>query len=389
MDVGRAMMRVALNVAALRSPITGVGRYINRLQVGLAEPHSGVLPAFFWGDGWSDLASDLSEVKPSRTPQNARWRRRLASVLPRAHELNRFRQQRIFDSCNGKTQLYHEPNFLPFSFSGTTVVTVHDLSVLRYPEMHPRGRVRLFERYFEKGLRNAAHVITDSTAVRQEVMEAFGLSPQQITAVPLGADAAFCPSAREAVDVLQHYQLQVGRYWMALGTLEPRKNLNLVLEAFRVLPEADRKAGGPLVVVGMQGWKESSLLARMQPFIQAGELRLLGYVPDADLPALVSGARALLYPSRYEGFGLPPLEAMACGTPVIASTAQSIAEVVADAGLLINADDADAYAQAMQRVLHDTAFAQDLILRGLQRSKLFSWERCLRETIAVYKAVLQ
>jgi len=378
------MIRIALNVSALHGPKTGIGRYVDVLRQGFSDETSCVNPEFFWGDRWGPDNGPSTGL----TPERARLRRRIASMLPLAHELNRYRQQHHFSKVCQSVELYHEPNFLPFTFSGPTVITVHDLSVLRYPEMHPRARVRMFNRFFEKGLNDASHIITVSESVRQETLETFGFSRDRVTCVHNGVNRSFSPSQRSAVHVLRSYGLEAGRYWIALGTLEPRKNLELVLEAFRALPEKDRKVGGPLVVVGMQGWKEGSLLARIRPFIQAGELRLLGYVPEADLPALLASARALLYPSRYEGFGLPPLEAMACGTPVIASTAASVAEVVSDAGLLVDPDDIDACAQGMMRMLHDESFSLDLAVRGLQRSQYFSWDRCVTETVDVYRNVL-
>jgi alpha-1,3-rhamnosyl/mannosyltransferase len=240
-------------------------------------------------------------------------------------------------------------------------------------------------KYFEPGLRRAALILTDSEFVKREVMEVFGVKPELIRSVPLGVEPLFHPrSADETLPVLTRHKLQHGRYLLAVGTLEPRKNLQVVLQAFMRLPPATRKQY-PLVLVGMTGWHTSALEAQMAPMIQAGELRQLGYVSRPDLAAVIAGAVTLIYPSIYEGFGLPPLEAMACGVPVIASNVSSLPEVVGDTGFLIDPHDVEAVANAIGLLIDDPMCRDKMAAKALTRSRGFTWENCVAQTISAYQ----
>jgi len=187
---------------------------------------------------------------------------------------------------------------------------------------------------------------------------------------------------------LARFGLVPGEYVLSVGTLEPRKNLPALFAAHAGLPEALRQRF-PLVVAGMRGWHQAEALNASSAAMARGELRLLGYVPDAAVPDLYAGAAAFAYPSRYEGFGLPPLEAMASGVPVITSNRTSLPEVVGSAGLMVDPDDVDGLREGLRRLLEDRVFAATLGEAGRLRSRSFSWERCARETQAVYAKVLQ
>ena len=179
-----------------------------------------------------------------------------------------------------------------------------------------------------------------------------------------------------------------GQYLLTVGTLEPRKNLQTVLHAYMLLPQQIRKRF-PLVLAGIKGWHMSALEQQIAPLVAAGEIRQLGYLPREELATVVAGALALIYPSIYEGFGLPPLEAMACGVPVIASGVSSLPEVVGDAGLLIDPHDTEAVAQAMQRLITDPGSRLHLSQKALARSARFSWGKCVEQTIDAYRQVLK
>jgi alpha-1,3-rhamnosyl/mannosyltransferase len=183
------------------------------------------------------------------------------------------------------------------------------------------------------------------------------------------------------------FGLQAGQYILSVGTLEPRKNLTTAIKAYARLPETIRQ-DMPFVIAGMKGWRTDGLDKEVAALIEKGQIRRLGYVPDEALPALYSGARAFVYPSLYEGFGLPPLEAMACGTPVIVSNRSSLPEVVGDAGLKVEALDVDGLAGAMNQVIEDDVLRASLRQRGMERAKGFSWRRCAEETLAVYRKVV-
>ena len=376
-------MRIALNATALLSPLTGLGQYTRHLSQGLLAK-SGLELDLFYGAGWS-------KVLRERPVQGIATLKALVKrFVPSPYPVNRFIQQRRFDAGirSNRPDIYHEPNSLAFECSQPSIVTAHDLSWIRFPQTHPIDRVRAMNRYFERGLRCASLVLTDSAFVKRELIDVFGLRPEVIVPVPLGVEPMFHPrSSVETREVLNRHSLVYGQYLLAVGTLEPRKNLQLALQAFAQLPTIIRKRY-PLVLVGMIGWHVSALEAQIAPLVRAGEVRQLGYLSREDLAMVVAGALTLIYPSIYEGFGLPPLEAMACGVPVIASDVSSIPEVVGDTGILTHPQDADAVANAIQLFVNDSGKRFDYSRRALERSKAFTWNQCVAQTVAAYQKVL-
>jgi alpha-1,3-rhamnosyl/mannosyltransferase len=286
------------------------------------------------------------------------------------------------------SSIYHEPNFLSFRTPLPTVVTIHDLSILRYPETHPRDRVAFMTRRLGESIRRADCVISDSEYGRQEILAEYNLPSEKVVSVLLAAGSVFSPVAADRLPgLLAPFGLQPGQYILSVGTLEPRKNLTTAIKAYARLPEAIRQ-DMPFVIAGMKGWRTDGLDKEVAALIEKGQIRRLGYVPDEALPALYSGTRAFVYPSLYEGFGLPPLEAMACGAPVIISNRSSLPEVVGDAGLQVDALDVDGLAQAMSQIIEDDVLRASLRQRGMERAKGFSWRRCAEETLAVYRKVV-
>jgi alpha-1,3-rhamnosyl/mannosyltransferase len=296
-------------------------------------------------------------------------------------------QQRIF--TNGvaarRPDIYHEPNFLPYRFRGPTVITVHDLSWIRYPETHPRERVKIMDKLLPPAVQNAAHICVDSEFVRGEVIDYFRIAPDKVTTTLLAPRDVFKPrSPEERLATLTKHGLADQQYFLCVGTLEPRKNVVAALRAHGHLPQELRRRF-PLVLVGMRGWLEGELLSG----IQRGEIVPLGFVSDEELADIYSGATAVVYPSIYEGFGLPPLEAMACGTPAIMSNVSSLPEVAGDAAVLHDPHDIDALSEAMRRFAEDSAFRSDRSVASLRQAARFSWDRCARETVEVYRRVLR
>ena len=225
--------------------------------------------------------------------------------------------------------------------------------------------------------------------MRQEIIEEFGIAPNRITSVPLGSREIFRPrSAEQCRQVLQQRGLDYRGFVLCVGTLEPRKNLELVIRAYSALPERFRRRR-PLVMVGMKGWLTSKVESLMQPMVASGEIRPLGFTSDEDLAVLYAAALTLVYPSLYEGFGLPPLEAMASGTPVIVSDRSTLPEVVGTAGVQIAADDEAGLREALLRFDEDSSFWHQRAEASLAQASKFSWERCARETLAIYRKVVQ
>ena len=282
--------------------------------------------------------------------------------------------------------VYHEPNFLPLRFAGPTVVTIHDLSWIRYPETHPKERVAIMNRILPLALERVQHVITDSEFIRREVISEFGISADRVTTTLLAPRSIFTPrDEQRARPTLSKHNLQQRSYFLVVGTLEPRKNVETAVRAHAGLPNLFGRRF-PLVLVGMRGWLTSRLEGELKAPVERAEVRPLGFVTDDELADLYSGATALVYPSVYEGFGLPPLEAMACGTPVITSNVSSLPEVAGNAAVMHDPMDIDALRNAMKRFIEDEEFWLEKAAASVKQAALFSWERCAKETIAVYRA---
>ena len=288
----------------------------------------------------------------------------------------------------GPVEVFHGLNYLLPSHHGRAarVVTVHDLSILTHPEWHPPIRARLMGWPLPRTIATAHHVITDCEAVRAEVIERFRVRPEGVSAVPLAPSRDFCVQDPEVIDALaRRYGLRAGEYMLFAGALEPRKNLIRLLDAVQLLRTKSRHVP-PLVLVGSSGWRNDQIMTRIR---SAGSwLVLLGAVPRSDLAALMGGASVLAYPSLSEGFGLPVLEAMACGTPVIAARIPPIVEIAGDAALLVNPHDAEDIAEGLVRVLEDSCLRRDLARRGLAQAAKFSWERTATGTLSAYAKAL-
>jgi glycosyltransferase involved in cell wall biosynthesis len=375
-------MKVGLNATSLLSPLTGIGQYTYQLAKGLQKFKELELNMFY-ANGWSTEVRD----KPIKQIRNIKLL--VKKFIPKTYEISRIIQQsyfneRSFDKVKG---IYHEPNFLAFNYAGPLVLTVHDLSWIRYPEMHPADRVRNMNKHFQKSMERASMIITDSHAIKHEIMEMFGVADTRIKSIPLGVESLFRPlNEVETTPVLKQHGLSHQKYILAVGTLEPRKNLSSVLLAYMQLSANIRKHY-PLVLVGMSGWHTSALEKQMAPLVAAGEIRQLGYLEREDLAVVIAGALTLVYPSIYEGFGLPPLEAMTCGVPVIASNVSSLPEVVGDSGLLVNPNDIDDIAKAMETMITAPDIRSASAQKALTRSKEFSWDSCVDQTMGIYRQV--
>jgi glycosyltransferase involved in cell wall biosynthesis len=377
-------IKLAFNGVTLLSPLTGIGQYTLRLAETFST-NSDIKASYFYGATWS------AKIKSNVDPKAKNLMTWVRQHVPFSYELRQLAQTYRFrqGSLSKAFDLYHEPNNVLLPFNGPSVLTVHDLSWIRHPEMHPAKRVRAMNKYFEPGLRRATRIITDSMFVKRELIEVFGIEPDLIHAIPLAAEPLFRPmNAAQTLPVLQAKGLRHGSYWLAVGTLEPRKNLEIAIAAFVRLSFAERQSN-PLILVGMKGWNTGPLVSIMESFIKSGQIRLLGYLSREDLAVVIAGARALIYPSIYEGFGLPPLEAMCCGVPVIASNASSLPEVVGNAGILIDPHDVDELTTQMKNLLENTSLRERLAQAALIRSQCFSWQQCAEQTVQVYRAALR
>ncbi|MCC7353156.1 MAG: glycosyltransferase family 4 protein [Anaerolineae bacterium] len=275
----------------------------------------------------------------------------------------------------------------PLAASCPTVVTVHDISFVRFPQAFRAANRHYLSTFTRLSVRRAARVIAVSAHTRDDLVRTWAIPPEKITVVPNGLDAAFHPEEVTAAAEFRRRRGLPERFILSVGTLEPRKNLARLVQAYAAATaEGGRQV--KLVLAGGKGWDYQEIFSQVEGLGLTQDVLFPGFVPADELPWWYRAAAVFAYPSLYEGFGLPVLEAMASGTPVMTSTASSLPEVAGDAALLVDPYDVDAMAQAILRLLNDQALRGELVARGLRRASSFSWARTATETITVYQDVL-
>lgn len=376
-------IRVAFNATPLLSPATGIGNYI--IELGAALTRGGAVdPYSYYRFRWEHGAP----VSPGTVGERpARLASRMKPWIPMRRAMRRASQLRFSTGVRQhRIQLYHEQNYIPLYYDVPLVITIHDLSWIRYPQAHPPDRVRWLQRELPRAIDRAQAILVDSQFIRDEVLTTFGMDTARVHVAHLGVSDAFRPRPAESTaPALAALGLSPGGYLLTVGTIEPRKNLRHLLDAFATLPPALRERF-PLVIAGAQGWRSTALLAGLRKL--GAQVRFLGSVERSTLLNLYSGAALFVFPSVYEGFGLPPLEAMASGIPVIVSDRASLPEIVGDAGLTTDPDDPETTAALVRELLEDPRRRADMAQRGIRRAASFDWQRCARVTNAVYHRVL-
>ncbi|HEX5876826.1 MAG TPA: glycosyltransferase family 1 protein [Actinomycetota bacterium] len=411
-------MRVGLDATPLLGPRTGVGRYVAGLAGALAtlagpEPEELALVPFSWR-GTRDLPAVASQGTGdvpgvARDGPRVRYGRRRAPARLLQAAWARLPWPPV-EWLSGPVEVFHGTNFVaPPTRRAATVVTVHDLTYLRFPEMVTDASAR-YRDLVPRALRRGAVVCTPTAAVATEVAAEYGLPPDRLVVTPLGVDPSWRQATPPDPSWLATHGLP-GRYLLFVGNREPRKNLTGLLTAYRQLlstrvtspprvggvgtgPTAGEGAGTttapaaggvpPLVLVGPPGWGETLDTAGLP----AGAVHTPGYLPELDLVRVVAGAAALVVPSWYEGFGLPALEALACGVPVVASDLPAHREVLGDQAELIPPGDPAALAAALARVLDDPGGEP---VRAARRARAagFTWENCAQATLSAYRLALE
>lgn len=376
-------MKILVDAIPMTGLLTGISRYLRNMYGEMAKLEQADI---------SYLAGKTLVEEMPPLAETAKWEKATAAVwklpdpvvfcLRSAHWLRY--EQILRRVCHKKTfDIYHETAFVPAKQSAApTVYSVYDLSLRRYRQTHPRERVWFFEYFLKRRLSYADHILTISEFIRQEIIEEFKLPPEMVSSVPLAADPVFGPiSPSEVARVLKAYQLP-SAYLLFVGSLEPRKNAATLIEAMQKLT-----TDIPLVMVGWHAWGSKDWLEEAKRTGLSARIKILGHVPDEDLAAIYNGATALVYPSLYEGFGLPILEAMSCGCPVVSSNVASMPEVAGDAALLINPLDSDELTAAIDKVTTDSNLRADLINLGYRQAQKFNWKQTAENTLAVYKKV--
>lgn len=378
-------MKIIISTDSIKFPVTGIGRYalelINNLK---ANPE---IDAIKYLSGFK-VVDDLPALvnSPSISASKLKKQLRNSRLVSDIYRLT-VPALKSYALKSYTDYIFHSPNYYIPPGHKKSCATFHDLSIFHFPEYHPKGRVHLMKKELHSSVSRAKVLITDSNFTKNEVSAFFNFDPERIVVAPLASSGDFLPrKENQCQQVLERYGLAYGQFTFFAGTIEPRKNIKNLLLAYQKLP-LEMSLRFPLVISGYQGWESEELHRLFDIGSQRGWIKYLGYTDQQSLSVLFSACRAFLFPSRYEGFGLPVLEAMAAGTPVITSNVSSLPEVAGDAGLMVDPDDVDQLAQYISDIILNDPLRAELIDRGFLQNAKFSWVNCARETIKAYKLV--
>jgi glycosyltransferase involved in cell wall biosynthesis len=372
-------MRIGINLMHLSRNEAGVAGYARSLVRALLEggrAHTFIL--YGRSSYLKHFQSHNVTLRPVRFLPDNRWFRILWEQFAIGGDV-RFRGSDVF----------HWPDYTRSLIAPVpgSVVTVHDLAFLRLNTIYYPGR-RLYKKIMARvSIRRAEAVIAVSENTARDITELLFIPRERITVIPNGIDGIF---QQLHTNICEEYRTRrlggIGPFILFVGTMEPRKNVTRLLEAHGMLQEMGVN-GIPVVLAGQRGWKSEPIINAIQKGMASGSVHWLGYVPREELPILYNLCRIFVYPSLYEGFGFPPLEAMACGAPVITSENTSLSEVSGDAAMLVNPLDAGALARAMATLLEDGSLRDNMRHRGLKRAREYKWEETARLTMDVYQKV--
>lgn len=378
-------MNIVVNAMPLLTLKTGIGRYMRSLYRAMG---AGADVGITFFSGFRAYPSLPPEGRPELSIRFIDTLWKLPDPLMfAARSLHFVAYEAILRKTCGRggVDLYHETGFVPARIPGIPVVyNIYDLSLLRYREMHPRERVWFSDHFLGRRLGGVAHILTISEFVKSEIIDEFRVDPDRVTAVPLAPDPVFYPRCRESIDATLDKNGWPHEYLLFVGSLEPRKNLSLFMEAL-----AGTKEKIPVILAGWYAWGDKKWIEKIKRLGLEDRVHFAGYVDDETLARLYSGAMGFVYPSLYEGFGLPVLEAMACGAPVICSNGSSLPGTAGDAALLTDPGNVEGLASCINRLVRDSRLRSDLREKGLLRAARFTWEKSARETLGLFHRIVR
>ena len=371
-------MAIYLDVSAAAHGRAGLGRYAASLARALVDAAAGRFALFYNRGRETRLPAGLEHV-PTRSVRAGYKPWRMAVWLGQLARIG-------FNRLVPDAELFHATEHLLIPLRGVpTVLTVHDLIFYLFPEHHKPLNYWYLNLALPLYCHRATAIIAVSEASKRDLVRCWGLDPARITVVHEAADPRFRPASPAAIAAVRRRYGLPPRFLVTVGVIEPRKNLSRLLDALAILR---RDEDVHLVIVGGKGWLTMGFFRKLESFAHRQAVTLTGYVPDEDLPAVYGAATVCVQPSLYEGFGLPLLEAMACGVPVVCSRASSFPEVGGDAARYFDPTDVEGMAEAIRAVWRDEALRAEMRAQGLVQAARFSWARAARETIAVYERVL-
>lgn len=374
-------MRVAIDYTAAIRQGAGVGRFVRSLVAALLEIDRANSYTLLYPRTGRNSPPPVLPQFPNATGQPLLFSERVLNLL-----WYKLGVPLPVDAMSGYADIFHFPDFtLPPVRRGATVLTVHDLSFLLVPECAEAGLRAHLEKVVPASVRQADFVTADSENTRNELTTLLDVPPERVAVVHGGVDERFRPITDE--DALERMRKKYGLYFpfmLYVGTIEPRKNISRLLRAYTQY-RAEHKGRHRLVMAGGLGWLYEDVLREIDELSAEHEIIYLGRVPDGDLPYLYTLSDLFVYPSLYEGFGLPPLEAMACGRPVLCSNTSSLPEVVGEAGVLTSPYDVEGLARAMAELLDDPKRRQALGARGIERAGIFTWKNSAARLLNIYR----
>lgn len=385
-------MKITIDALPLMSEKTGIGYYTHHLLsefVKIAPDNDYYLCDVLGKQGFYNM------VRLKKNPSNDDDFFRMAKVpfpfMTLARLLLMLQKKLTFHA----TKIEESDVFLGTNFRGIfkdsfkTVLTIHDMAYAYFPEATEQESLKYLQQELPSAAEKAHAIITVSESTKRDVVRFLHISPEKIAVVHLGVAESFRPLSDHAPlkAVRERYRLPHA-FILSVGTIQPRKNLTGLLEAYALL-RADDGFRADLVIAGGKGWKSERLKDHIKSLGLEGRVHFTGYVDENDLPALYNLAEVFVFPSFYEGFGLPLLEAMACGVPVVASNNSSIPEIAGDAAVLVDPHSPESIAHGIKQAINEPDLRRGCIERGIARSRLFTWEKCARETLAVLRTVTE
>ena len=375
------MASIGIDYTAAYEQGGGIGRYVRELVTALAQL-----------DTTTEYRLFVSGVKaqkplPPLPGANFTWRGTAITPLWLARLWQRAQIPLNVETFTGRVDLYHATDFTlpPTRFKTRTLLTVHDLSFVRVPEAASPALKAYLDAVVPRSVRRADHVLADSQATKDDLIALYNTPAEKITVLLSGVDARF--KRTETPAIRAKYQIPERQYILSVGTVQPRKNYIRLITALAALRASGHDVG--LVIVGGKGWLEDPIYEAIRSTGMTDYVHMTGFADDADLPALYSQALITALPSLYEGFGIPVLESMACGTPVLTSNVSSLPEVAGDAAIMVAPSDQDAITEALERMITDADLRADLARRGLERAQMFTWAAAARQLAGVYAEMLK
>ncbi len=289
-----------------------------------------------------------------------------------------------------KADILHCPDFLiPPALNRNIILTIHDLAFIRHPDFNFEWFIKKYTREVRQNIRKAKMVIADSLSTKNDIIKFFNTDPEKVEVIYLAADRIFRKLSENEIDtgILRKYKINK-KYILSVGTIEPRKNFDALIRAFNRIKQESAGAGYKLVITGRTGWKSEATYAERESSPFKEDILFTGRVPDEDLVQLYNQAELFVYPSLFEGFGLPPLEAMSCGIPVIALDTSSLKEVIGDGGILVEAGNEQALENEILNVIKNNTLKEMLKEKSLVQAGKFSWEDTAQKTIELYNKII-